>query len=206
MSNICLAVSQHPLCHVSQFSDYQALVSCRVKNAVEQGAQILLFAEYASFELASLFEKQPPQLQIDAMQVWLDDYLTLYQNLAAQHNCLMVTPSFLVKEDDQVINTCWIVTPTDVYMQDKLHLTQHEKGIGLSPGTGLTVIDYLDIKLVVAVCYDSEFPSQVNTLCKRGARLILVPSCTDNWHGYNRVNIACRARAMENQCYVAQAY
>lgn len=38
-----------------------------------------------------------------------------------------------------------------------------------------------------------------------GAGLILVPSCTDTWHGFHRVCLCARARAIENQCYVAVA-
>jgi predicted amidohydrolase len=38
-----------------------------------------------------------------------------------------------------------------------------------------------------------------------GAWLILAPTCTDTAHGFSRVRIAARARAMENQCFVAVA-
>ncbi len=43
--------------------------------------------------------------------------------------------------------------------------------------------------------------AQVNA----GATLILVPSCTDSLAGFNRVRLSCRARAIENQCFVAMA-
>lgn len=36
-----------------------------------------------------------------------------------------------------------------------------------------------------------------------GAWLILVPTCTDSMHGFNRVKISAQARALENQCFVA---
>jgi predicted amidohydrolase len=35
--------------------------------------------------------------------------------------------------------------------------------------------------------------------------VLLAPSCTDTLAGYHRVRIAAQARALENQCYVAQA-
>ena len=38
-----------------------------------------------------------------------------------------------------------------------------------------------------------------------GAWLILVPTSTDTMWGFNRVRLAARARALENQCYVAIA-
>ena len=39
-----------------------------------------------------------------------------------------------------------------------------------------------------------------------GAWLILVPSYTTTAAGFNRVFLSARARAIENQCYVAVAY
>jgi predicted amidohydrolase len=57
----------------------------------------------------------------------------------------------------------------------------------------------------VAICYDSEFPMIVRRQVEAGAELILVPSCTDTLAGYHRVALSCRARALENQCYVAMA-
>lgn len=60
-------------------------------------------------------------------------------------------------------------------------------------------------KLGVAICYDSEFPLLVRKQIDAGALLILVPSCTDGLAGYHRVALSCRARALENQCYVLQS-
>jgi predicted amidohydrolase len=51
----------------------------------------------------------------------------------------------------------------------------------------------------------AEFPLLVRALAEAGARVILVPSCTDTFAGYSRVKVACAARALENQCYVVQA-
>jgi predicted amidohydrolase len=36
-----------------------------------------------------------------------------------------------------------------------------------------------------------------------GAKLILIPTCTDTQAGFNRVTLSARARAIENQCFVA---
>jgi predicted amidohydrolase len=45
----------------------------------------------------------------------------------------------------------------------------------------------------------------VRAQVEAGAWLILAPSCTDTQWGFNRVRLAARARALENQCYVAVA-
>jgi hypothetical protein len=36
-----------------------------------------------------------------------------------------------------------------------------------------------------------------------GESVLLAPSCTDSLHGFNRVRLSARARALENQCFVA---
>jgi predicted amidohydrolase len=60
-------------------------------------------------------------------------------------------------------------------------------------------------RIGVSICYDVEFPKHVRAQVEAGAWLILAPSCTDTMHGFNRVHYAARARALENQCFVAIA-
>ena len=56
------------------------------------------------------------------------------------------------------------------------------------------------------ICFDAEFPALVQAAqVEAGAWLILVPTCTDTLHGFNRVRLAAAARAMENQCFVVMA-
>ncbi|HVT33801.1 MAG TPA: nitrilase-related carbon-nitrogen hydrolase, partial [Rhodanobacteraceae bacterium] len=57
----------------------------------------------------------------------------------------------------------------------------------------------------IDVCYDTEFPLYARAQVEAGARVILVPSCTDTEAGANRVRVGCQARALENQVYVACA-
>jgi predicted amidohydrolase len=61
------------------------------------------------------------------------------------------------------------------------------------------------VRAGIAVCYDSEFPLPVRAQHEAGARLLLVPSCTDTEAGATRVRVGCLARALENRMFVAQA-
>jgi hypothetical protein len=58
----------------------------------------------------------------------------------------------------------------------------------------------------IAVCYDIQFPLPVRAQCEAGARVLLVPSCTDTDADANRVRVGCLARALENRCFVAAAF
>jgi predicted amidohydrolase len=69
----------------------------------------------------------------------------------------------------------------------------------------LKVFDLDGVRTGVAVCYDSEFPLPVRAQAEAGARLLLVPSCTDTEAGATRVRVGCLARALENRVFVAQS-
>ncbi|PQZ85035.1 MULTISPECIES: carbon-nitrogen hydrolase family protein [Pseudomonas] len=59
-------------------------------------------------------------------------------------------------------------------------------------------------KLGFLICYDLEFPENTRRLALAGAELILVP--TANMEPFDFVaQVTVRARAFENQCYVAYA-
>jgi predicted amidohydrolase len=76
---------------------------------------------------------------------------------------------------------------------------------GIAGGTLLNVFDIGDCKIGIAICYDIEFPLIAHAMSEAGAELILAPSCTDTLAGANRVHVGARARALENQVYVAVA-
>lgn len=59
-------------------------------------------------------------------------------------------------------------------------------------------------KLGMLICYDVEFPENVRRLALAGADLVLVP--TANMEPFDFVcDVLVRARAFENQCYLAYA-
>jgi predicted amidohydrolase len=90
--------------------------------------------------------------------------------------------------------------------QDKRVMTRFEsEQWRISPGPPPAVFTTPWGNVGIAICYDSEFPTLVRAQTKAGAKLILVPSCTDTMHGFNRVQFSARARALENQCFVAMA-
>jgi predicted amidohydrolase len=91
-------------------------------------------------------------------------------------------------------------------VSEKLQMTRFERDEwGIAAGTEQRVFDTELGMIGVAICYDVEFPLLVRRQVEAGAEIILVPSCTDTLAGYHRVALSCRARALENQCFVVQA-
>jgi predicted amidohydrolase len=60
-------------------------------------------------------------------------------------------------------------------------------------------------RIAVTICYDVEFPELARVAAREGAYILVVPSCTDDRHGFLRVRYCAHARAIENQMYVVHA-
>jgi 5-aminopentanamidase len=79
-----------------------------------------------------------------------------------------------------------------------------DHGMFSAGGDDFPVVELNGWKLGMLICYDLEFPENTRRLALAGAELILVP--TANMVPFDFVaDVTVRARAFENQCYVAYA-
>ena len=206
-----LATAQYPISFLQNWAAYRTKINQWVQAACDNGANLLLFPEYCSMELASLFEPavyQSLAQQLEALQSLRADFLQLFSQQAQQHGITILAGTFPVRQaTGDYTNRADLLRPDGSHdFQDKLQMTRFEtEQWHISAGQELKVLDSDVGKIGVCICYDSEFPLLARAQVERGADLILVPSCTDTLAGYHRVRIGCQARALENQCYVAQA-
>lgn len=182
-----------------------------VGEAAAAGARIAVLPEYLSLELAAGFGPEVAgdlHASLAALQALREDWLALFSGLARETGLLLAAGSFLLDlGNGRYRNRCDVFTPGGGHAwQDKLQLTGFEKATGvIEAGDALKVFAYEGIRFGVAICYDIEFPLPVRAQYEAGARLLLVPSCTDTAAGATRVRVGCLARALENRCFVAQA-
>lgn len=125
--------------------------------------------------------------------------------LAKKLNMVIVagTVPFSIKK--KLVNRAYIFLPSGEKLhQDKHNMTRFEtEEWNVSPGEStVSVFEYLGVKYGVAICYDIEFSSYTEKLVAKDVDVILVPSCTDDVHGYWRVRHCAQARAVESQSYV----
>ena len=206
-----IAAAQYDISFLANWQEYQTKIECWVTQAVQQNAKILLFPEYASMELASLFGEEvysSLSKQLVAMQTVHDGYIALFKSLAQQHQCIIQSGSFPVEIKPGVYrNRAYLFMPDGHFdYQDKLIMTRFENEHWfIQGGSELKCFDTDYGKIAINICYDSEFPLLARKQVEMGVNLILVPSCTDTVAGYHRVKIGCQARALENQCYVVQS-
>jgi predicted amidohydrolase len=206
-----LAAAQYDIGFLKDWAEYESKVCRWVDEAVGYGAKFLLFPEYFSMELASLFPEpvyRSLTLQLESLQSIYPDFLRLYAGLAERKGVYIVAGSYPVhQEDGGYHNRSWLFRPDgSADFQDKLQMTRFENEQWLiAAGDEIKLLDTEFGKVGVNICYDSEFPVIARKQVEAGADLILVPSCTDTVAGYHRVRIGCQARALENQCYVVQS-
>ena len=176
-----------------------------------QGARIALLPEYLSLELGATFDVATSadlHASLAAIQARRGDWLALFSGLARETGMLVAAGTFLLDVGSgRYRNRCDLFTPDGGHAwQDKLQLTGFEKRTGvIEGGDALKVFGFDGVRFGVAVCYDSEFPLPVRAQYEAGARLLLVPSCTDTDAGATRVRVGCLARALENRCFVVQS-
>lgn len=206
-----IAAAQYDIGYFQDFEDYAAKARQWVGRAAARGARLLLFPEYATMELASLFPQEVQRslpAQLREMQALLGDYQATFRALAREHGVYIQAGTFPARLDNgQYRNRAWLFDPAGgADFQEKLVMTRFESERWLiDPGDAVRVFDTDFGRLGISVCYDCEFPLLARRQVEDGAALILVPSCTDTLAGYHRVRIGCRARALENQCYVVQS-
>ena len=203
-----IATAQYPLDWLDDWSDVAGKLGFWVGAAADEGAQLLVFPEYGSMEIASLAGPEAAAdlaQSLDAVATRLDALDQLHVDLAAKHGVSILAASAPCrKADGRVVNVARLVTPTGaIGRQDKRVMTRFEaERWAISPGDRLTVFDIGIVKVGVAICYDVEFPLVVRPLVEAGAQIILAPSTTETRAGSTRVHTGAKARALENQCYV----
>ncbi|KAK7520389.1 carbon-nitrogen hydrolase [Phyllosticta citriasiana] len=74
----------------------------------------------------------------------------------------------------------------------------------LSPGNKITLVDLPDYgTIAVAICYDVRFPELATIAARRGAFLLVYPGAFNTTTGPLHWELLGRARAVDNQVYVA---
>lgn len=206
-----VAVAKYPVGAPRDFAEFADKQRRLLEQAADAGARIAVLPEFLSLELgATLDEATRGDLQasLAATQRHHDDWLALFGGLSRDTGMRIVAGTFLLAAGaGRYRNRAYFFAPDGSYVwQEKLQMTGFENNAGtIDGGDALKVFDADGIRSGIAVCYDIEFPLPVRAQYEAGARLVLVPSCTDSAAGATRVRVGCLARALENRCYVAQS-
>ncbi|MBS7811709.1 carbon-nitrogen hydrolase family protein [Roseococcus pinisoli] len=210
MTALTLATLAWPVEPTSSIAAYAEKLDHWVAAAKSGGADLVLMPEYACVELgAALAGRNAPDAatELRAMVAAADGILAAMRAVAMRHRIWLQPGTLPMREGETIVNRAPLIAPDGrMAMQEKRRMTRFEtEHWGVSSGAAPQVFDTPWGPVGIAVCYDAEFPDVVRAQVEAGAWLILVPTCTDTDHGFNRVRIGAQARALENQCFVAVA-
>lgn len=205
-----IAAAAYPLTFFASFADYSAKITDWVADAAGQGADLLVFPEYAAMELASLGGRAvAADIEAALHEVARHGPAVdrLHCDLAAQHGVYILGASAPFFVGNRPVNRAILYGPNGIIgHQDKQIMTRFERDTwDVVAGAGLPVFDTPIGKIGIVICYDSEFPLLARALVDAGAEILLAPSCTDSFAGFTRVRVGSMARALENQCIVVHA-
>lgn len=204
---IHITTTQYSFNHLTDFAEYQEKIDELVQQACQQNqSQLVLLPEYAGLEICSIEAADKPLTdQFYNLQHFVPQLLAFWREIAKRYQVYLQPGTMPIYVPDYHFrNRAYFISPTGaIAYQDKIHLTTYENGTKvLIAGDNLNLFKTTFGNIGIAICYDSEFPMLVNRLVTAGADIILVPACTDTLSGFHRVHLSCRARALENQCYV----
>jgi predicted amidohydrolase len=208
-----IATASYPLDILPDWAAYEDKLTRWVREAADEGAELLVFPEYAAMELATLVGLDVAgdlEASLFAVADRLADADALHAHLAATFGVHILAASAPATDalPDGVtrpVNRARFFAPSGAMgVQDKQIMTRFEaEEWDVVPGGPLQLFDTGLGKIGVLICYDSEFPLLGRALAD--ADIILVPSVTEAMAGYCRVRIGAQARALENQCVTVMA-
>lgn len=204
---IKIATCQYEIQNLNNWDEFTKKIKKIVLSLKKEGVQLLLLPEYAGTEIAGYhFSDEKLYATLKSL---IPQYCSFFKELASEAQMYIQPGTILVEAStNQYFNRAYFFAPNGNYgYQDKLHLTQYEKYSRLIvKGQSQTLFETALGKIAIAICYDCEFPEIIRRYVAAGAWLILVPSYTTSLAGYHRVFFSSRARALENQCYVATSF
>ena len=201
-----LGVLQYGVTRIGSLAEYADKLDRLVAAGAAGGGQLLVMPEYACMEVAAAFGTEPsPVAERDAVSAVSGEILGIMRAAARRHGVWLLPGTLPWRSGTRIVNRAPLIAPDGrLAFQDKQVMTRFEtEHWAIGAGNPQRVFETAWGRVGVAICYDAEFPTVVRAQVEAGAWLILVPTCTDTMHGFNRVRVSARARAVENQCFVA---
>ena len=170
-------------------------------------ADFALFPEFFNAPLMSEYNHLSEPEAIRKLAEYTEEITRRFAELAISYNINIITGSMPEIVDHNLYNAGYICRRdggTERF--EKLHVTPDEVRIwGMQGGKDIHTYDTDCGKIGILICYDIEFPELSRILAEEQIDILFVPFLTDTQNGYSRVRNCARARAIENECYVAIA-
>lgn len=130
-----------------------------------------------------------------------------FMQLAMSYNVNIITGSMPLLENGKLYNVGYLCQRNGTCERyTKIHVTPDEANCwGMIGGHNVKIFETDCGPVGVLICYDVEFPELSRILAEQEMNILFVPFLTDTQNAYGRVRNCARARAIENECFVAIA-
>ncbi len=179
-----------------------------VTEAAQQGAKLVALPEYVNF-------LGPRELHDANAEPIPGPTTERFAALARRLGIYLLGGSILERSEipGKFYNTSVLYGPDGsiLAIYRKIHLfdvdltgnvTSNESATIL-PGDRIVTAEVAGHTVGLTICYDLRFPELYRLLTLAGAELILVPAAFTLYTGKDHWHVLLRARAIENQCYIA---
>ncbi|XP_076870865.1 omega-amidase NIT2 [Brachyhypopomus gauderio] len=179
-----------------------------VHEAAGQGAKLVVLPEcfnspYGTGFFAEYAEKIPGESS------------QALSEIAKECEIYLIGGSFPEEDGGKLFNTCSVFGPDGKLLvkHRKIHLfdidvpgkIRFQESEILSPGSSLSIFETPYCKVGVGICYDMRFAELAQIYAKRGCQLLVYPGAFNMTTGPAHWELLQRARAVDNQVYVATA-
>ncbi|KAJ5781865.1 uncharacterized protein N7518_010348 [Penicillium psychrosexuale] len=189
----------------------------KVLEAAKAGAKLIVLPEcFNSPYGTNFFPKYAETLLPSPPTIEQSPSFHALSAIAVEANAYLVGGSIpeLEPSTKKYYNTSLVFSPTGALIgtHRKTHLfdidipgkIKFKESDVLSPGNELTVIDLPEYgKIGLAICYDIRFPEAAMIAARQGAFLLVYPAAFNTTTGPLHWSLLARARAVDNQSYVA---
>ena len=212
-----MTIKQISVVQMNSGSDVNANLKCAeklIEQAAAAGAKVVVLPEVFAF-IGSDIKQQLEVCEEDGSGP-IQDFLAAQ---AAQHQLWLLggtvplaTPSgdkvyaaaLLYDEQGQRVTTYHKIHLFDVYVKEGS--TSYTESDAFAAGQkSVVVVDTPVGRMGIAVCYDLRFPEMFRLMVDAGAEIIALPAAFTEVTGQAHWHILLKARAIENQVYIAAA-
>lgn len=179
-----------------------------IAEAAAQGAEVIALPEYVNF-------LGPRELHEANAEPIPGPTTERFATAAQRYGIYLLGGSILERSDipGKYFNTSVLFAPTGEILATyrKIHLfdvdltgnvTSNESATIL-PGDRIVTAEIAGHTVGLTICYDLRFPELYRLLALAGAELVFVPAAFTLYTGKDHWHVLLRARAIENQYYVA---
>ncbi|WP_422773675.1 carbon-nitrogen hydrolase family protein [Plantactinospora sp. WMMC1484] len=201
------------VCQVNARDDRKANLAAAgelLGRAAAAGADLAILPEYIDY--------LGPSRGLPAPEPVDGEFAEFFADAARQHGMWVHAGSFheTGPDPDHTYNTSLVFDRVGALAATyrKIHLYDVEipgrvsylESRNVAAGTAPVVVDVEGVRVGLSICYDLRFPELYRQLAVAGeAQLLVVPAAFMLHTGRDHWEVLLRARAIENQCYVAAA-